>query len=313
MRVIYYRMGFTLVELLVVIAVIAVLIAMLLPAVQSVRNAARRASCQNNFRQIGMAVANYESSFRHLPAGRVGCDDTGDVMTLEDCPSGLQPAEKTGASGFVTILAQIEQQSLSDNLNVASGGLWNRDVDDLGWHDIPNKSEGVKQHLPVYWCPSEFANRISDVYFPVLAATSSYAFVNGSLGPESPAYITKYKNNGAFLYRTARAHKDITDGLSNTYLVGEVVQPDTWESSNVWTYTLANADCLRSTSNPLNSKPGEGYTYELRNGAFASWHSGGALFLFADGHVEFVQDQIDLMTYRSFSTIAGGETSGYEK
>lgn len=299
--------AFTLVELLVVISIIAVLVGMLLPAVQSVREAARRVSCQNNLKQVVLAISLYESSFQHLPPGRIGCDDTGDLMELVCCPPDLPSEEKTGASGFVSILPQIEQQALSDELAVADGGLWNRDVDDLGWYSDTGKYEGIKRHISTYWCPSESGSRMSDAYYPVWAATSSYAFSNGTLGPESPEWMTKFENDGAFLYRKFHPLNDITDGLSTTFFVGEVVQPDTWESSNVWSYTLANADCLRSTSNPLNTRPGEGVVLELRNGAFASSHPGGGLFAFGDGHVDYVRDQIDQATYRGLSTISGRE------
>lgn len=303
------KIGFTLIELLVVIAIIGTLIAMLLPAVQSVRQAARQTNCQNNLRQIGIAILNYESARQEYPAGRIGCDDIGQQMSVSsDCSMQLTSAEKTGASGFVSILPNLEQTNLYSTLGVQDGGLWNRDVDDLDWwRSSIRKRQAILTHLPVYWCPSAAGDQVSDVYHPVIAATSSYAFCSGSLGPDNLVHVTKYKSDGAFHYRDRRSHADILDGHSNTFFVGEVVAPETYESSNVWTYAIANADCLRTTTNRLNTTPGDGITVELRNGAFASSHAGGGLFLYGDGHVEFINDQIDLATYRALSTINGSE------
>lgn len=302
------KSGFTLVELLVVIAIIGILIGMLLPAVQSVREAARRIQCQNNLRQVGVALLNYESSFMMLPPGRVGCDDIGEQMQVSQCRSGLTSEQKNGASGFVSILPQLEQSNLRDALKVENGGLWNRDVDDLmWWQNYPQKREGVRVQLPVLWCSSESGNRESDVYSPIIAATSSYALNSGSLGPDHPVHTTKYKNDGAFIYHSQISLKDIDDGLSNTFLVGEVIRPDTNESSNVWSYAIANGDCLRTTTNPLNTVPGAGIVVELRNGAFGSSHPNGGSFVYGDGHVAFVDDTVTLPVYRSFSTIDGSE------
>lgn len=301
------KSGFTLVELMVVIAIIGILIGMLLPAVQSVREAARRASCQNNLRQIGLALLNYESSFMELPPGRLGCDDIGEQMGVAQCTGVLTPEEKNGASGFISILPQLEQQNLNEALAVDDGGLWNRDVDDLAWWMVPTKRAAVQVHLPVYWCPSENGSTESRVYYPVISATASYALNSGSLGPDSPVLVTKYKNDGAFIYSSKIRLGDIRDGQSNTFFAGEVLRPDTNESSNVWSYAIANGDCLRTTTNPLNTVPGDGITVELRNGAFASSHPGGASFVFGDGHVDFVDDSIEMPVYKGLSTIAGGE------
>ena len=299
--------GFTLVELLVVVAIIAILIALLLPAVQAAREAARRSSCMNHQKQVGLAIANYESAFNRLPPGRVGCDDSGDQIQLAECPPGLNPSQKTAASGFVVILPQLEQQALHDQLAVEVGGLWNRNVDDLNWYQDAAKCKGIKRRIEVLVCPSDLAEPISTVYSPVLAATGSYALAQGSRGPGTELHVVKYRNDGVFLYVTRRRTQQIVDGLSKTMLLGEVVLADTWESSNTWTYSLVHADCLRSTANPLNTWPGAGATVDRQNGAFGSYHPGGALFCFADGHVQFVSDDTELRVYRGMSTIAGGE------
>jgi prepilin-type processing-associated H-X9-DG protein len=97
----------------------------------------------------------------------------------------------------------------------------------------------------------------------------------------------------------------VTDGLTHTLAVGEVILADWWESSNTWTYARQNADALRTTANPLNTPPGAGVMSDLQNGAFASHHPGGATFAHADAHVEFIQEDIDLSLYRALSTIAG--------
>lgn len=299
------RLGFTLVELLVVVAIVSALIALLLPAVQAARESARRARCKNNMKQIALAMLHHETTLQTYPSGRIGCDDTGDEIAIAICPPGLSAEEKTGASGFISILPQLEQQALYDQLGVFEGGLWNRNVDNLYWLYSPDKKRGIMQRLALFECPSDWSETISDVYAPVAAATSSYAMMQGSLGPDSPPPQTKYENTGMFVYVIARSAKQVTDGLSNTTMLGEVVLADTWESSNVWTYAISNADCLRNTRNPLNTRPGAGTQAERRNGAFGSRHPGGAVFAYADGHIRFVNDRVEQDVYRDQSTIRG--------
>jgi prepilin-type processing-associated H-X9-DG protein len=163
------------------------------------------------------------------------------------------------------------------------------------------------ERVDVLVCPSDTSESISHVYAPVTAATASYALVQGTLGPEQPAHVVKYQNNGLFLYVTRRKPRQVRDGLSNTTMLGEVVLADTWESSNTWSYALAHADCLRTTANPLNTRPGAGTTVQRQNGAFGSQHPEGAVFCFADGHARFVTDEVEMTIYQAQSTIEGAE------
>ena len=307
------RGGFSLIELLTVVAVVGLLVALMLPAVLAAREAARRSTCISNQRQVGLAILNYEASHRELPAGRVGCDDTGDQMSLPMCPPNLAPEAKTAASAFVEILPQLEEQALYDKLSIEVGGLWNRNVDDLAWYADRAKCQGIKQRPRVLVCPTDPSQSLSDVYDPVRAATASYALMQGTRGPDSPLHVVKYFNDGMFLYVRSRKLRQVRDGLSTTGLLGEVSFSDTWESSNTWTYALANADCLRSTRNPLNTRPGAGVTIQRQNGSFGSHHSAGAVFCFGDGHVAFVHNDIDHQLYQALATIAGGEVTAATK
>lgn len=301
-------LAFSIVELLVVVAILGMLVALLLPAVQAARESARKTVCNNRQKQTGLAILNYEVSVGSFPTGRIGCDDAGERESVSVCPPGLSAEQKTGASGFVEILPQLEQQALFDRIDVYRGGLWNRNVDDLRWYGDEGKCLGIKESLEVLICPSETSGLISRVYEPVLAATSSYAFVQGSLGPSYPPNQAKYQNNGLFLYVSRLRAKQVSDGLSHTLMLGEVVLSGTWESSNTWSYALVNADCLRNTENPMNTLPGAGSVRERRNGAFASQHPQGVVFCFADGHVRFLHEGIEPQLYQALSTIRGGES-----
>jgi prepilin-type processing-associated H-X9-DG protein len=220
----------------------------------------------------------------------------------------------TGASGFVSILPQLEMQRLHDQLDVARGGLWTKNTDDLTWlYSFPAKAEGIKVRVPLYVCPSDTSDPLSEAYQGIVAATASYAFVQGTVGPGSITVtalksVARYENDGMFLYVTRRRASEIADGLSGTLMIGEVRLAHDYSSINLWTYARTYADALRTTANPLNTPPEAGEFRDGRqNGAFASEHPGGAVFAYADGHVEFLHDDIELWTYRALSTIAGEE------
>ena len=303
------RVGFTLVELLVVIAIIAMLVTLLLPAVQSAREAARRISCANNLKQIALALANYEGATETYPPGRVGCDGW-----QKDVCTGDAGWQRPGTSGFVLLLPMLEEQGLYDAFGgfkkgavfPASPGNTPDGTTD-GWR-TPEISAAIATRPSVFVCASDDAKPTRNG-----AGTSSYALVHGSNGPTYgiDQVRVKHYNTGMFVYKIVHTHKQVEDGLSRTIFVGETISGHLQESSNRWMIGSRHLDSLRSTDNPLNTPPGEGVVVTLygysTNGAFASYHPGGANFAFGDGHIEFLDENIDLRTYRALSTRAGGE------
>jgi len=303
------RRGFTLVELLVVIAIIGVLVALLLPAVQAAREAARRMQCSNNLKQIGLALGAYENNFGLYPFTRAGCDGKPNEYCSEEY-------QCIGNSGLVAILPFVEQQQLYDLFDFEAE-VWN--IYHSRWYtDYPKHRAAVAERPSVYVCPSDDSEpfyKEGTFGLPADAklATGSYALVAGSIGSSllAPYMVMKHENNGVFFYASDICWSDVTDGLSSTMFAGEVIESHTYESTNVWSRAAREMDVHRSTSNPLNTPPGEGWTMDFGaysfNGAFASRHPGGANFAFGDGHVEFLEENISLSVYQWLSTRAGGE------
>lgn len=301
------RRGFTLVELLVVIAIIGVLVALLLPAVQAAREAARRMQCTNNLKQLALALANYEQALGKYPPGRMGCD-CWDADVCKNNPDSARP----GSSGFAMMLPQLEQQSLYDQIGWRKGAVYPADCIDSsesGWST--GLAALLKLRPAVFVCPSDNSKPISDAS---QTATGSYALCQGSQGPSYGIDQVKVKhyNNGMFLYRTPLDVSNVRDGTSNTIFIGEVIEAHTDDSSNRWILGSRHTDSLRSTDNPLNTPPTKGVVVDLYdnkvNGAFASRHTGGAYFAFGDGHVQFLSDNISLPVYRALSTRESKET-----
>lgn len=108
----------------------------------------------------------------------------------------------------------------------------------------------------------------------------------------------------------------MTDGLSKTFLAGEVIAANTPDGTNIWSYASRQESCFRATENPLNMPPGSGTILSMyghnSNAAFGSDHAGGGNFLFGDGRVDFVDDGVDLTLYRAYSTYAGPHNGGVE-
>ncbi len=285
--------GFTLVELLVVIAIIGILIALLLPAVQAAREAARRMNCSNNLKQIGIALHNYHDAMRQFPSGFI---------------NGQRADPQWGWAAL--ILPYMEQGPLHQTLDVKGRSL--SATLSIASSDT-QVDEALRTLISGYRCPSDTANdyvsgtnvsiervwtdRFNYVYDPPV---SSYV---GSVGLyNSPFGIDMMSgdNNGILYGNSMIAFRDVLDGTSNVLAVGERSNkcwpgPATWLGPNTMTN---DANGIYFTVGhvlyPINDETPTGAPH-CQNG-FASYHPGGAMFVFCDGSVHFLSETIESNT-----------------
>lgn len=300
------RRGFTLIELLVVIAVIGILIALLLPAVQAAREAARRMSCTNNLKQIGLGLHMYHDVHRQLPMGWLGLDSNGDADWLGD----------PGWAWSTRILPFVEQRPLYENeIDM------NRPIT-----DIANDAARVAS-LGVFRCPSDKAEPVFDLRDEIdeetegpnvitTLATSNYPGVFGTEDmhhvcedPSDPDY-NGCQGDGCFFLNRGIAFRDITDGTSQTFMVGERWSKwihSTWVGvvNGGW-HAPARVVAVASDEFPPNSED----NVEQQTHNFSSWHPAGTNFLLCDGHVRMITEAIDLEVYNALCTREGGEPVG---
>jgi prepilin-type N-terminal cleavage/methylation domain-containing protein len=323
----YRRPAFTLIELLVVIAIIAVLIGLLLPAVQKVREAAARSACQNNLKQVGLAMHNYHDANGVLPYGEGPGNPSDPITTRRGCCWG---------DWQTLLLPYIEQDAMfqgyvnlggNDIKGMAISGTSIR----LRYGDSPNVERVTSKRLKILTCPSDNPNpgAITTTIGGVVYAITSHNYVanygntnNYQVDITSPVSL---KFLGAPFGWAPQIFKitDIADGTSNTMLASETVQGTgsdlrgfTWwapgaQFTTVYGPNTSSPDIV--TQNCVN-QPAQNLPCVDNGGAWnilaaRSRHTGGVQAVMGDGSVRFVQQSIDINVWRALSTTHGGETT----
>jgi len=284
------RTAFTLVELLVVIAIIGILIGLLLPAIQAVREAARRMACTNNLKQIGLALHQHHDAFGRLPAGWVGYDPK---------TRGPLPRGEPGWAWTSRILPFMEQTVVYEKLIHAR----------LPVTDDKNQ-QARETVLALFRCPSDIGPDLSDLAgcgFQV--ATSNYVGVFGTEDvcdtcEQAAAAGKQCTGSGTFFHNQAIRFRDITAGLSATFVAGERSTRDGYSSTWVGVFPNAQHAPARVVGES-RSLPNE-MTDEPHN--FSSFHGACTNFLLGDGAVRTVADSIDEDTYHGLCTRASGDS-----
>ncbi|MFO0960064.1 MAG: DUF1559 domain-containing protein [Isosphaeraceae bacterium] len=329
------RRGFTLIELLVVIAIIGVLIALLLPAVQQAREAARRIQCTNNLKQIGLALHNYHDSLGRFPFGG--------IVLPANHPYVVSNFTRQGHYRWST-LAQLtpflEKSAVFNAVNLSLPILDGASV------IMPQNSTANQTQVAEFLCPSDGRGRCLPDY-----AASNYMACTGDgvlgsgFGVPDPAFGTP---NGVFYFNSSISFAEVTDGTSQTAFMSESLIGDGSASGTLAgpidpamvalqvsggspIYTpLSEAECRAATATFFrrnsawvqgsyqhalyshylapNSKTPDCYRQQYHGWkAPRSRHAGGVNVLFGDGTVRFLKDSVNLAAWRALSTKAGGE------
>lgn len=325
------RRGFTLAELMVVIAIVGMLIALLLPAVQTARESARRSSCQNNLKQIAMAVLQHESSHGRLPKATVVSEGTHDANCVgcwnprsEAMQATVAPGQTHGTSWMLEILPFIDEAAIYNawdrQTNVAGNAmLAQRDI--RGFY-CPTRRSGIRggagdaANLPdPSWTGG--GTDYGGCYGRYDAFADDVASNRPFMSRQHGANVSTFKPEGVFMPNVGFTAAAIRDGLSNTIMLGELqrlrpvpgaspTDANGQTSQDGW--AVGGAATLFVTASAPVLNPGG-----LNNGFFESAgsdHAGGAFFAMADGSVHFISEFIDARDNGSVFPLLGSMRDG---
>jgi type II secretory pathway pseudopilin PulG len=307
-----------LIELLVVIAIIAVLIGLLLPAVQKVREAASRLSCQNNLKQIGLGLHNYQTTNGYFPPGALRTPNSGAIAPFYQ-KFGVN-TNGVRISWAVFVLPYVEQDNLFRQYNI-----------NADWADPAN--DAVRQtNLKVMVCPSTpggmrtFTRSVAPTTGGVTAAARTLTIANGDYAPnnaystalEGAGYVDVSVNpNGILQVNAAWSVPEILDGTSNTILISECAgRPDRWQAGRLISLNgqtdggWADHDCeyiVHGFTADGNSSPGPCHTNCTNNNEVYSFHNGGANHIMGDGSVRFISASMNIREFVKLVTRSGQE------
>ena len=313
------RHGFTLVELLVVIAIIGILIGMLLPAVQQVREAARRTVCKNNLRQLVLALHNYESGFQRFPPGYAfisGADFASTGFPIE-----ASDANHLGQAWGAFALPYFEQNNLHNQIDF-----------DLPGFAVENL-QARETSIDIFICPTDnfspnnFVVRNESSTPVEQYAAASYCANWGPATSDMNLDATPEQASGPFFRNSRTRHGSITDGTSSTIALGErtngpildtdgnpIGVPPHPNFENVWFAAIRDIDTPDDDHGHMvlfdaQFGPNQARGAGADRGVSAP-HAGLAQFAFLDGSVHTISEDIAIETYRALSSMNGGEVVG---
>jgi len=322
--------GFTLIELLVVIAIIAILIALLLPAVQQAREAARRTTCKNNLKQIGLALHNYHDAYKMFPASGYAVG----IGQHDHFTGGTTKAiiPYTNISGFVMLLPYLDQKPIFDQWDFNHAASWSyvyalgNPADVLG---DPNVNAPLsKTPLEVLTCPSDNGKpyyQAANQYYSISGTEqggyrTNYEFSVNYLLYYYPHYwqATTVQNRALFGFDSNSRIRDMTDGPSNTVMMVEQIR-EKWNGQlGGWSYRCHVNIGVDLAWQPINmwTYPAAGYEYTYLPGRLAQWatagslHPGGCQIVLGDGSVRFISENVHANIRRALWGMSDGQPLG---
>jgi prepilin-type N-terminal cleavage/methylation domain-containing protein/prepilin-type processing-associated H-X9-DG protein len=290
------RPAFTLIELLVVIAIIAILIALLVPAVQKVREAAARTQCQNNLKQLALGMLNFHDTYKVLPYCRTGGheqDNTWAVILLPFIEQGPLYTQ-----WFSTPIANLDGPPIVSALPTIT-------INDLRFtKTIRTNSAPLNNLVPIYFCPARRSPQVctAPMGSNLAGACSDYAVVGGDNTLNTGAF---HINDG---YGIGIRLLEITDGTSSTMLIGDKHLRPTDIGNGTYDGCVYSATPSGESFRQAGSAHPLALTiYDPQNGQFGSWHTGVVMFAFCDGHVDALTTSVAGTTLGFLATRHGGE------